>query len=145
METVSNSHHYFFNLPYKARIGIDIIRISRIKKAVDRSGKTFLRKVYTDRELELGTDVEHLAMRFAGKEAVFKALRITWEGDMGMKDIEILRGEYGEPVVILHGKIKEIASRLKVADIALSLSYDLDYAVACAIVLYTHNTEQDLV
>ncbi|MBS7648813.1 MAG: holo-ACP synthase [Nitrososphaeria archaeon] len=117
-------------------VGIDIIQISRIRKAVERSGEKFLKKVYTEKELELENSIEYIASRFAGKEAVFKALRIKWEGNASFKDIEILKGEVGEPVVILHGKIKDLASKRGIENVILSLSYDSDVAVACAIALY---------
>ncbi len=118
-------------------IGIDIIQISRIKRAVERSGEKFLKKVYTEKELELENSVEGIAARFAGKEAVFKALRIKWEENASLKDIEILRGEVGEPIVVLHGKIKDLASKKGIENVILSLSYDCDVAVACAIALYS--------
>lgn len=120
----------------KITVGIDIISLSRIKRATERSGTAFLRKVYTDRELELGNDLGSLAMRFAGKEAVFKALRTRWEGNASLKDIEILRGAFGEPIVVLHGMLRDMASSLGIKDIVLTLSYDGDYAIACAVALY---------
>ncbi|MEM4545618.1 MAG: holo-ACP synthase [Nitrososphaerota archaeon] len=120
----------------KVTVGVDIISLSRIKRAIERSGRLFLRKVYTDKELELGNDIGSLATRFAGKEAVFKALRMHWRGNASLKDIEILKGEFGEPIVVLHGMLKEAASSRGIQDIVLTLSYNGDYAIACAIALY---------
>lgn len=120
-------------------VGVDIVSISRIEKAIKRGGSAFLKKVYTDKELELENDVEHLAMRFAGKEAVFKSLRIRWEGNASFKDIEILKGPNGEPLVVLYGKIKEMAMARNVENIILSVSSHIDYAIACAIALYRLN------
>ncbi len=54
--------------------GVDIVSISRIKKAVQRSGERFLRRIFTSDELLSGTDFGFLAERFAAKEAFFKAL-----------------------------------------------------------------------
>ena len=71
-----------------------------------------------------------LAARFAGKEAVFKAL----DSDvLYFKEIEILTDSKGRPVVNLYGKTKEYADSMGIKDIDLSLSHTREYAVACAV------------
>ncbi len=85
-------------------VGVDIIEIARIERAVGRWGKNFLQRVYTPAELGLYQDkVSSLAARFAGKEAVIKVLSHEGKG-IFLKDIEVLTGEGGEPVVHLSGK-----------------------------------------
>jgi holo-[acyl-carrier protein] synthase len=117
----------------QARIGVDIIEILRIKKASASWGERFLKRIYTNRELDLCQGkMESLAARFAGKEAVMKALRgpltaSTW------KEIEILSGTEGEPVVILHGQALEAANRLGLSGFSISLSHSRDNAVALVI------------
>jgi len=54
--------------------GIDIVRVDRLQKAVDRSGLRFLKRIFVDRELEMKDDPVFLATRFAAKEAFFKAI-----------------------------------------------------------------------
>jgi holo-[acyl-carrier protein] synthase len=71
-------------------IGIDIIEIDRIERAIARWGEQFLHRVYTDSELRLSRKKpSSLAARFAGKEAVIKALGTQTKG-IGWRDIEIL-------------------------------------------------------
>ncbi len=114
-------------------IGIDIIEIARIKKAIAHWGDRFLQRVYTDPELKLyHKKPSSLAARFAGKEAVIKTLGkhakgITW------KEIEILSDPSGQPVVHLYGKAQKQANGLGLDHLAISLSHSRDYAIACIV------------
>ncbi len=111
-------------------IGIDIIEITRIKRAIDHWGDSFLGRVYTPLELELYRHrPPSLAARFAGKEAVIKALRAK---GIGLKEIEILADTDGRPLVHLHGRAKSQAQELGLDSLAVSLSHCRDYAIACA-------------
>ena len=111
-------------------IGIDIIEIARIEKAIDRWGKSFLHRVYTDAELAAyHKHPSSLAARFAGKEAVIKALGIANKG-VGLKEIEILSDSKGKPVVHLYGKMQNQASNLGLGHIGISLSHSKEYAIA---------------
>src|SRR5512136_2648665 len=93
-------------------IGIDIIEIDRIKDSVDRFGDTFLNKVFTQTEinysLSKANKYQHLAARFAAKEAIAKAL--SFKGDKGFhwKDIEIFNKPNGMPSVTLFNSLKQI-------------------------------------
>jgi len=113
-------------------IGIDIVEISRIRKAVSQRGDSFLKRIYTPKEVKLySSKIPSLAARFAGKEAIIKALGITDKG-IGLSDIEILSDEFGRPVVALYGKASKRAQELGIKEIAVSLSHSRSYAVACA-------------
>jgi len=112
-------------------IGVDIVEINRIQKAVDRWGKGFLERVYTQPELKLYEDnPSSLAARFSGKEAVIKALDCR---SIGLKEIEILSDASGKPIVRLYGRAKQKTEDIGLSDISISLSHCKDYAVACAI------------
>jgi len=114
-------------------IGIDIIEIGRIRKAVKEHEDSFLKRIYTPEEVKLyGNKIPSLAARFAGKEAVIKALGITDKG-IGLSDIEILSDKFGRPVVSLYGKALRQAQELGIKEIALSLGHSRSYAVACAV------------
>lgn len=110
--------------------GVDLIEIERVRAAIERHGERFLRRVFTDQELAAyGGRVESLAGRFAAKEAVSKALgcgigEVTWQ------EIEILRGERGEPQVVLHGAAALKARTLGLGAWSLSLSHSREFAVA---------------
>lgn len=109
--------------------GVDIIEVRRIREAVKRWGEDFLKRIFTLRELEFTRDkpslYEHLAGRFAAKEAVSKALGLK---DITFKDIEIINNEVGKPNCIL---LKNNRDNL---DIHISISHIKNYAVATAIV-----------
>ena len=114
-------------------IGIDIVEISRIEKAIARWGEAFLHRVYTDPELKLYYKKPvSLAARFAGKEAVIKALGIEDKG-IGWREIEILSEPNGKPVVRLYGKAQNQANSLGLGNLAISLAHSKEYAVAFAV------------
>ena len=114
-------------------IGVDIIEIARIEKAVVCRGENFLHRVYTDLELKLCQErAEALAVRFAGKEAVMKALGTGMRG-ISWREIEILAEPSGKPLVYLHGKAQDKASRLGLDGLAISLSHSREYATAVVV------------
>lgn len=111
-------------------IGVDIIEVTRIEKAVACWGERFLQRVYTDSELELCCNQSPaLAARFAGKEAVIKALGGLSKG-FRWKEIEILSNLRGKPIVRLHGSMRNRARNLGLDSFAVSLSDCEEYAVA---------------
>ena len=117
-------------------IGIDIIEIDRIKESVNKYGKHFLNKIYTEKELEYclsKTDkYQHLAARFAAKEAVYKALSSGWHKDIGWKNIEITNEPNGMPIVTLNGEVQEFLSEQK--SLKISISHSRDYVASMAII-----------
>ncbi len=111
-------------------IGIDIIEIARIKKAMARWGERFLHRVYTEPELRLYRNKpQSLASRFAGKEAVIKALG-TKDKVISWQEIEILAEPNGKPLVYLYGKAQNQANSLGLDKFAISLSHSREYAIA---------------
>ena len=112
-------------------IGIDIIEIARIEKAIIRWGKGFLHRVYTKPELQLyHKKPASLAARFAAKEAVLKALGT---GGIGWREIEILSDRSGKPLVHLSGKAQAQANSLGLDKLSISLSHSKEYAIALVI------------
>jgi len=111
-------------------IGIGIIEIARIERAIACWGERFLQRIYTDSELRLSRKKpSSLAARFAGKEAVIKAFGTQNQG-IGWRDIEILSDPSGKPLVYLHGKAQNQANSLGLAGLAISLSHSKEYAIA---------------
>jgi len=111
-------------------IGVDIIEIARIERAIARWGEGFLQRIYTDPELSLyRKKPSSLAARFAGKEAVIKALGTQNKG-VRWRDIEILSDPGGKPLVHLYGKARNQASTLGLSNFAISLSHSREYAIA---------------
>ena len=113
--------------------GIDIIEISRIKKAIDRWGERFLQRIYTEAELRLYCKKpQSLAARFACKEAVMKLLGTGRKG-AGWREIETLSRSSGKPLVKLYGRAQKQAEKLGIKEIAVSLSHSKEYAIASVV------------
>ena len=113
-------------------LGIDIIKVERIRAALERFGPRFSRRVLTDAEQRYVRDrPETMAGRWAAKEAVSKVLGLGVRG-IGWRDIEIERLPTGQPSVRLHGRAEQRAAQLRMDRIAVSISHESDYAVAIA-------------
>lgn len=131
-------------------IGTDIIEIVRIKRAVQRWGRKFLDRIYTEDELSycyLKKDpFACLAARFAAKEAAIKAFSWIFDSNhankikkLSLKDIEIINKNGGLPYLI----IKNLNFRTKISDysIHLTISHERVYAVA-TVVIEKSNSER---
>ena len=114
-------------------IGTDIIEISRIRDAINRTS-SFKKKVYTEKEIEYIEKKKEpyasYAGRFAAKEAVSKALGTGVRG-FSLSDVEILNDELGKPNVILYNEILKHTKDLK---IQISISHSREYAVSTVII-----------
>jgi holo-[acyl-carrier protein] synthase len=111
-------------------IGVDIVEIERIKETIERWGESFLDRVFTAEERKLYSGkYQSLAARFAAKEAVFKALG-TCDAGISWRDIEVLSDSHGKPTITLAGKAREIAQKMGVRSLDVSLSHSECYAVA---------------
>ncbi len=121
------------------RTGIDVIEVKRIEESINKYGKKFLNRVFTEQEIQYCESkktqkFQSYAGRFAAKEAVFKALSecIDNKFDIQWKDIEVLNGKNGRPYVVLQGKFSEIKSNI--IDIDISISHIADTAIASIVV-----------
>jgi holo-[acyl-carrier protein] synthase len=127
-------------LPQDTRLGFDLVQISRIAQSMERFGDAFKNRFFTDEELAYaqggqGLTAERLAARFAAKEAVIKALKLS-EAGIGWRDIEVLKRNDGDCELKLHGRVAALAARMGAGRILLSLSHDGDYAGAMVTVLF---------
>jgi len=113
-------------------LGIDIIRVERIRASLERFGDRFSNRVLTPAERRyVRGRPETMAGRWAAKEAVSKVLGLGVRG-IGWRDIEIERLPTGQPAVRLHGRAAARAEQLGMGRIAVSISHESDYAVAIA-------------
>jgi holo-[acyl-carrier protein] synthase len=113
-------------------LGIDIIRVERIRAALARFGPRFAKRVLTEAERRYVRDrPETMAGRWAAKEAVSKVLGLGVRG-IGWRDIEIERMPTGQPAVRLHGRAAARAGQIGMERIAVSITHESDYAVAIA-------------
>lgn len=119
-------------------IGIDIIEIDRIKKSVESFGNQFLNKIYTKTELAYclskSNKYQHLAARFAAKEAIYKAFATGIEKEeLTWQDIEIYNEPNGMPVARVTEKFQSHLTNGK--SLKISMSHSRDY-VACVAIIY---------
>jgi holo-[acyl-carrier protein] synthase len=115
------------------RSGIDLVEIARLAGVDPAIRERFLMRIFTAQELEDGQDSNlHLAGRFAAKEAVAKALGCGI-GPVSWQEIEIRRGQAGEPVLVLYGKAQQIAGDLGLTTWSVSISHTKEYALAMAV------------
>jgi holo-[acyl-carrier protein] synthase len=113
-------------------LGIDIIKVDRIRAAIEKFGERFSGRVLTPGERRYVRDrPETFAGRWAAKEAVSKVLGLGVRG-IGWRDIEIERLPTGQPAVRLHGRAAARAEQLGMGRIAVSITHESDYAVAIA-------------
>ena len=118
--------------------GIDIVETSRIRQLVENHGRHFLDRVFTTREQEYcelnrKRYFEHLAGRFAAKEAVLKVLGTGWRGGIQWTDIEVLKEPSGQPKIRLTGECERIAGELGISHWHISISHIETHATASAI------------
>jgi len=122
--------------------GIDIIETERIRRSVQEHGARFLDRVFTPLEQEYCARnrkryYEHLAGRFAAKEAVLKVLGTGWKGGIAWTDIEIVPEPSGQPRVRLSGECQRIAAEMGIRRWHVSISHIETHATASAIGLST--------
>lgn len=119
--------------------GIDIVEVARIDRMLKEHGDRFLARCFTPAEQEIGRgskrESEHLAARFAAKEAVLKALGTGLTQGISWTDIEVVRLPSGEPQIRLRGKAASIAAERGIGEWHLSLSHTATHAVASVIAI----------
>lgn len=119
-----------------AGIGADILYMKHLSQDSLKEGDAFLKNIYSPREIEEAKKRElpfyFYAVRFAGKEAVFKCLNLSPQ-HIRLSEIEILDDENGAPHVKLYGTLHQWAEEQRIDCIHISLSYEEEYAVAYAI------------
>ena len=122
----------------QVKTGIDIIEVNRIKEAIEKQGEAFLKRIYTENEIASCEHTgkmkyQHYAVRFAAKEAVYKAISYSLPKKIGdiWNKIEILNEENGKPIANL-----EKLNLQNVESMDLSLSHLAEYAVASFTILF---------
>ncbi len=119
-------------------IGVDLVEVERIDRAIERHGEHFLRRVFTKGEIAYCAGMHapgpHYAARFAAKEAVSKAFGTGIGERLALQDIEVCREESGAPFIVLHGPAEEFARERGVQKIHLALSHTATSAVAQVVI-----------
>lgn len=115
-------------------IGIDIIEVHRVQETIARTPR-FGERVFTEAERAYcesrgAVAAEHYAARFAAKEAALKALQTGWSGGIGWQDIEVTAKESGAPVLLFHGRARELYEQTGATSAHLSIAHTSEHAVA---------------
>ena len=123
--------------------GIDIIEVGRMKTLVDRWGTRLLEKIFTEEEIKYSESksfsAQHLAARFASKEAVFKAFENAFPGQVGWRDIEVLNDRNGKPRIRLSGRAKKLKEKEKIDEVIISIAHTRNHAVASVVLTRKSN------
>lgn len=129
-----------FPLSPGGRLGYDLVQISRIEESISHFGDSFKQRFFTIGELNYahlgeGMCAQRLAARFAAKEAVIKALKLS-EAGIGWREIEVRKLHDGDCEIVLHGRVAQLARAMGVAQVLVSMSHDGDYAGAMVSVVF---------
>jgi len=115
-------------------IGIDIIEVRRVCETIERTPR-FAERVFTEAERAYcesrgAVAAQHYAARFAAKEAALKALQTGWSGGIGWQDIEVSAKGSGAPVIIFHGRARELYEQSGATAAHLSIAHTSEHAIA---------------
>ena len=120
--------------PVIVGLGVDIAEIDRIQAAIERHGAPILERLFTPKEIAYceshRNKFERYAGRFAAKEAAMKALGTGWRAGVRWRDIEVTNLPSGKPTLRFEGATRQIADRLGVKQIALSITHSGNLAFA---------------
>ena len=118
-------------------IGVDIVKVDRIEKAVERWGHRFLERIFTAAEIERcqkrARPAQCLALRFAAKEAFAKALGLGMRKGLRWRDIEVVHDNFGKPDLLLHNQAQRLLEDVEASRTWLSLSDERESALAVVV------------
>ena len=119
-------------------LGIDVCRIERVQRFLERYGPRFTRRCFTPIEIEhcsrYANQAEQFAGRIAAKEAASKALGTGWRRGVHWKCFEVAHEMSGKPILRIHGRAAELASQMGVLHVNVSITHDA--GVAAAVVVF---------
>ena len=119
-------------------VGTDLIEVTRIEKQITGNSR-FKQKIFSASEIEYCdsfkvNSAQHYAVRYAAKEAFFKAIGTGYRGGLTFHEVSVESDELGKPRIVLSGKSKDYANANKFTAIHVSLSHLRDYASAVVII-----------
>lgn len=119
--------------------GIDLLELERFRAAYGRHGERFLERLFTDREIAYcrrrADPVPELSVRFAAKEATFKAIGTGWRRGVRWRDVEVRNAPSGRPYLVVAGRVAEIARRLGGRRFSVTLTHSATTAAAQVMLL----------
>ena len=123
----------------KVLLGLDLAEVDRVAGVLERWGDRFVRRVFRPGELSRTrrhprARAEHVAGRFAAKEAAMKALGTGWRG-LAFKDVEVGRDPRGKPTLSFHGRALARSRELRVASTEVSITHTATMAATVVALL----------
>jgi len=116
-------------------VGIDLVKIDRMKEVVKKWGQRFLERVFTAGEISYCYEKKNpylsLSVRFAAKEALIKAIGSA--GPVALTDIEVINVDTGKPFLKINGRLEVFIKEKSIRKAHLSLSHEHEYGVACVV------------
>lgn len=120
-------------------IGTDVVQVDRIARSVERFGERFARRILMPREFELYAlqkrRIRFLAMRFAAKEAVVKAMGTGFAHGMWVRDVGVIPDRRGKPEIVYSSRGRELCTEMGIGDGFVTLSDEAGLVVAVAVLL----------
>jgi holo-[acyl-carrier protein] synthase len=114
--------------------GVDLAEVPRIRASIERFGRRFIDRIFTPAEIAYverkANRFERYAARFAAKEAGMKAIGTGWKRGVTWHDFEVTNLPSGKPTLRLHGVAAEVAKRLNVRNVSLSLTHTAELGMA---------------
>ncbi len=114
--------------------GVDLAEVPRIRASIERFGTRFIDRIYTPAEIEYverkANRYERYAARFAAKEAGMKAIGTGWKRGVRWRDFEVANLPSGKPTLRLHGVAAQVAEKLGVRNVSLSLTHTAELGMA---------------
>ena len=114
--------------------GVDLAEVPRIRASIERFGRRFIDRIFTPAEIAYverkANRFERYAARFAAKEAGMKAIGTGWKRGVTWHDFEVANLPSGKPTLRLHGVAAEVAARMKVRNVSLSLTHTAELGMA---------------
>ncbi|HET9795074.1 MAG TPA: holo-ACP synthase [Thermoanaerobaculia bacterium] len=126
-------------IPFTFRLGLDLAEVDRIARAIDRWGETFLERLFNAGEVDRrrrhpAAFSQHVAGRFAAKEAAMKALGTGFRG-LSFREIVVGRETSGKPNLRFQGRASRLAERLSVASVELTITHTERTAAAVVLLV----------
>ena len=120
-------------------IGTDIVEFERIKKTHTRFGEHFINRLLMPEELALYYKSNHpirfLAMRFAAKEAIVKAMGTGFANGIWIRDVGVINNKLGKPLVIFSDRGKSVCKKLGIGEGHISLSDEAGLILAFSVMM----------
>lgn len=120
-------------------IGTDLVQQERIQRAIDRFGQRFAERILMDKEMDAylahKRPARFLAMRFAAKEAVVKAMGTGFAHGMWVRDVGTVQNEWGRPEIIYSDRGVAMCAELGIGEGHVSLTDEAGLVVAFAVLM----------